>query len=307
MTNEWDKTTQITHETVKELLLLQFSIRVHDIQLLGSGFDNTAYLINHEFVFRFPHRDEALDGLENEIALLPSLAAQLPFMVSSPIFIGNPTSMYRYPFAGYKMLPGTMLSEFQTPLVSSINFAKIVGLWLKTLHALPVLKEHVSILKGNHTWRLDVLNRTSRVQEIVAKYGDYFVQHGFDPKILADKMDSFKDLDTTITQQSYVHGDLYSKHIMVDASGLPSGLIDWGDIHIGHPAIDLAVGFIIFTQEALQEFLKTYGEVNQNVIKVAIFRAYSHSILGFPYFVQIKESASIMWAKAALQNILNLI
>ena len=37
----------------------------------------------------------------------------------------------------------------------------------------------------------------------------------------------------------FVHGDLYSRHLLVDDAGRPCGVIDWGDCHVGDPAVDL--------------------------------------------------------------------
>ncbi|MDN5854586.1 MAG: phosphotransferase [Actinomycetia bacterium] len=38
---------------------------------------------------------------------------------------------------------------------------------------------------------------------------------------------------------SIVHGDLGRAHVLCD-SGAVSGVIDWADVHVGDPAIDLA-------------------------------------------------------------------
>ena len=39
----------------------------------------------------------------------------------------------------------------------------------------------------------------------------------------------------------WVHGDLYARHLLLDETRLPSGVIDWGDVHLGDPALDLSV------------------------------------------------------------------
>src|SRR5207342_2307898 len=43
-----------------------------------------------------------------------------------------------------------------------------------------------------------------------------------------------------------VHGDLYARHVLVDDDAAACGVIDWGDIHLGDPAVDLALahGFL---------------------------------------------------------------
>jgi aminoglycoside phosphotransferase (APT) family kinase protein len=36
------------------------------------------------------------------------------------------------------------------------------------------------------------------------------------------------------------HGDLHAGQLLVEWTGRLAGVIDWGDLHAGHPAVDLA-------------------------------------------------------------------
>lgn len=42
-------------------------------------------------------------------------------------------------------------------------------------------------------------------------------------------------------QPVIVHGDLYAAHLLFGGSGKVTGVIDWGDVHLGDPAVDLSV------------------------------------------------------------------
>ncbi len=53
--NIWDKTINVTTEIAQKLIENQFSYKVNNIKFLGSGYDNSAFLVNQEIVFRFPH------------------------------------------------------------------------------------------------------------------------------------------------------------------------------------------------------------------------------------------------------------
>lgn len=305
MKHMWDKTTQVPEELVRALLSRQFPSQfksVQNIQWLGQGFDNTAYLIDQQFVFRFPHRQEALHCMENEILILPYLAQQLSFKISAPTFIGHPDGDYPYPFSGYPALSGELLSHYQAPCVNDPHFARTLGLWLRELHGLPVLDEHRVGIKGKQDWRLDIPNRTHRVAELTAQYSAYFKEQGFDIQKLNALMQGFKNRDIQGGKSCYLHGDLYAKHIVVDSDGNSSGLIDWGDVHIGHPAIDISVGIMIFTESALTHFLHAYQDINPHTMKMAAFRALCHAISALCYFAQMQESTTLEWTKAALTN-----
>lgn len=302
MAHIWDKTTAVPLSLAKDLIAQQFNLEIVTIELFGEGFDNTAYLVNKQFVFRFPHRDCARVAMENEITLLPYIAQHLLCAIPVPLFIGAPTAEYPYPFAGYKIVPGTLLSEFQNPLVDASDFAKMMGLWLRQLHSIPVVQSLG--LKGEHEWRLDVGNRIQRAFGSLERYRDLYIQAGYTIKQITDALNVLQSEDSSGVKRSYVHGDLYAKHIVVDQSGLPSGLIDWGDCHVGHPALDISVAFMIFTERARDSFFQAYGSVDQSTMQIAQFRALWHSVLALPYFMQMNDAQTVVWTKAALDNAL---
>ena len=38
-----------------------------------------------------------------------------------------------------------------------------------------------------------------------------------------------------------LHGDLHVRHVLLDDAGGPSAVIDWGDVCVGDPSIDLSL------------------------------------------------------------------
>ena len=59
-----------------------------------------------------------------------------------------------------------------------------------------------------------------------------------------------------------VHGDLHVRHVLVDASGGVTGVIDWGDVCLADPAVDLAVAYSAFTGAARRALLEAYGGID---------------------------------------------
>lgn len=59
----------------------------------------------------------------------------------------------------------------------------------------------------------------------------------------------------------WCHGDLYARHLLVDAASSLCGVIDWGDTCCGDPARDLAAAIAMAPQEALPAFERAYGSV----------------------------------------------
>ncbi|GAA1610705.1 phosphotransferase [Catellatospora bangladeshensis] len=58
-----------------------------------------------------------------------------------------------------------------------------------------------------------------------------------------------------------VHGDLHQRHLLLDATGRAAGVIDWGDVCLGDPALDLSLAFSGFTGPARAALLDAYGPV----------------------------------------------
>ena len=56
-----------------------------------------------------------------------------------------------------------------------------------------------------------------------------------------------------------LHGDLHPANILLAADGSLAGVIDFGDVGAGDPAVDLAVGWLMFDAGARQRFIGAFG------------------------------------------------
>jgi len=96
---------------------------------------------------------------------------------------------------------------------------------------------------------------------------------------LESLVESLQDLRPPISSV-VVHGDFYVRHILVNEVHDLVGVIDWGDIHIGDPAIDLAIAHSFLPTSALAKFREAYGDISEETWKLALLRAiYSSTLL----------------------------
>src|SRR5947209_8371778 len=103
----WTAERVVSSELATELIASQFpQLAPITLHPFGAGWDNTAYLVNGEFVFRFPRRQLGADCLANEIRILPHLEGRVPLPLPFPEFIAFPTPDFPWPFAGYRKLAG---------------------------------------------------------------------------------------------------------------------------------------------------------------------------------------------------------
>jgi len=303
MTHAWQQSIDIDEDQAHKLIESQHHVAVNTIRLLDAGWDNVVYLVNNTLIFRFPRRELGVDCIKNEIALLPFLARQVSFPLSAPQYIGKSSPLYPYPFAGYTMLPGQPLCDVAYGLIHDKTFAITLATWLKELHSIRVTENYAALIKGDQTWRLNLKHRIARCEENLARYEPYFAEAGFDTPLLLDIIAILLKLNIIDTRQAYLHGDLYSRHIIANpATLLPVGLIDWGDLHIGSPGIDLAVS-TIFSQEIYHIFLNAYDPaITYSLIHISLFHSFCHSMSFLPYaFEQNKESLK-RWASMVLDR-----
>src|SRR5262245_50167818 len=101
----------------------------------GVGWDNTAFLVNDAFVFRFPRRGIAAPLIEAEARLLPAIAPGLPLAVPRPGFIGRPAGDYPYPFLGHGLVPGRTACGLALGDAPRSALAGPLGAFLAALHA----------------------------------------------------------------------------------------------------------------------------------------------------------------------------
>ena len=82
------------------------------MRLLGEGWDSTVWLLGEEWVLRFPRREVVVAGVvRRELAALPRLAPELPLPVPVAAFQGQPDDRFRWPWAGFRLLPGRELAD----------------------------------------------------------------------------------------------------------------------------------------------------------------------------------------------------
>lgn len=304
MTHRWNQTIEIDKNLATKLIETQHHLFIDAIMLLDEGWDNLVYLINHKHIFRFPRREQGIVCMENEIALLPFIGTQVSFPFSCPKWIGKCSDLYPYPFSGYTMLDGKPLCDVTSELIDDTNLAYILATWLKELHSIKVTDEYAVLLKGGQSWRLNVSQRVSRCRENITQYEKYFVQAGFDKSFLLDVVAILSHLEFTDRRESYLHGDLYSRHIIVNPTNLvPTGLIDWGDVHIGPPGIDLAVS-MIFTEKAFKAFLNAYDVIDNETRHIMLFHAFCHTISFLPYAYEKNKKSLKRWASLVLTRVI---
>lgn len=229
---------------------------------LGEGWDNTVLLADEQWALRFPRRAVALPGIRREIAVLPALAPLLPLRVPVAEFVAmdaHPDDSW--PFTGARLIAGRELAQANLSDAARGPMASAMGAFLRTLHGpapravaaaaaeLPVDPMQRGWPAGRSTWVRVML---SDLVEAGVWTRD---------RSVTDLLDDADELGPPTDRPTLVHGDLHVRHVLVDASGAVTGVIDWGDLCLADPAVDLALAYAAFLDAPRRAFFSAYGPV----------------------------------------------
>jgi aminoglycoside phosphotransferase (APT) family kinase protein len=179
---------------------------------IDDGYDFKVVIVDERWVVRMPRRAQVVEALEQEIALLPVLAAALPVEVPRFELVSHEP-----PFVVYRLLAGR-------PLVDEDSAG--ARAFLEALHAVET----------------DVLPPLDWIGAYRATCADFerLVLPLLDVDERPRARGLFAEVETLAGfEPRVIHGDLGPSHLLVDGGRL-RGVIDWGDARRGDPALDYA-------------------------------------------------------------------
>jgi aminoglycoside phosphotransferase (APT) family kinase protein len=268
-----------------------------DVELLGAGWDNSAFRVNHTYVFRFPRRRFAVPFLETETRCLPALAARLPLPVPAPTFLGQPSPDYPWPFAGYPLIPGRTACAAALDDRERGRVAPSLAHFLAALHAIPVAQAEHFGADHDRIERLSLARHLPRARDNLQRLAHAGIIDG--SKHLRAILDNAPEAYSPRTD-TLVHGDFYVRHLLVNAQNQLAGVIDWGDVHWGDPASDLMIAHSFLPPAAHAAFRATYGPIDEVTWQIARLRALWHTLYVLTYAADVGDADLMREGRLAL-------
>jgi aminoglycoside phosphotransferase (APT) family kinase protein len=253
---EWRPEVDLDDALVRRLLAEQFpGLAVGALRPFAEGWDNVLWLVDDTVAFRFPRRSIAVPGVEREIRVLPALAGRLPLPVPAPAYVGRPSDAFPWPFFGAPLLAGREPARV-TMVEPRTALGWGLGRFLRALHDGAVLAELGAELPYDPMGRADMAARVPRTRQRLGALetaGLWTVPAPVDAILVgAARLGRPEGL-------ALVHGDLHLRHVLVADDGAPSAVIDWGDVCIGDPAIDLSLYWSLLDARGRRAFRDAYG------------------------------------------------
>lgn len=248
----------------------QLTEPVDSYKVVREGWTNLVIEINNRWIFRFV-RNKNNRQIVVEREFLPKFVKVCP--VSIPEIVFSESDYIAYP----KIL-GERFSPEKFALFSNFQKAKIfelLGKFLACLHSFSFSHQYLSDAPydgkdfWNELWSV-VQHRLSPYTKEKAK--KYFT-------------DVLKQIEATAFESTLIHADLGTNNILVDfQQNELTGIIDFGDLCLGDPAVDFAGFYRNFGRQFTQELLNNYQRPIENNFWTRIEYQSKRKLLFVVYF-----------------------
>jgi aminoglycoside phosphotransferase (APT) family kinase protein len=200
------------------------------------GFDNFMFRLGESFAVRMPRSAAAARLLANEQRWLITLSDRLPLQIPVPIRVGQPAFGFPWRWSVVPWLVGTTAEV--APVAG--QEAPRLAAFLRALHVAapadaPRNFERAAALTSRAA---AVAERIRRLESTTDAINDR-IRAAWDEALAAPNE----------TPPTWIHGDLHARNVLT-LEGTITGVIDWGDMTSGDPAIDLACLWMLLPNEA---------------------------------------------------------
>ncbi|WP_283802108.1 aminoglycoside O-phosphotransferase APH(2'')-Ia [Campylobacter coli] len=225
------------------------NFKVDSIEIIGSGYDSVAYLVNNEYIFKTKFSTNKKKGYAKEKAIYDFLNTNLETNVKIPnieySYISDELSIL-----GYKEIKGTFLTPeiYSTMSEEEQNLLKRdIASFLRQMHGL----DYTDISECTIDNKQNVLEEYILLRETI--YNDL-------TDIEKDYIESFMErLNATTVfegKKCLCHNDFSCNHLLLDGNNRLTGIIDFGDSGI----IDEYCDFIYLLEDSEEEIGTNFGE-----------------------------------------------
>jgi aminoglycoside phosphotransferase (APT) family kinase protein len=241
---------ELTADLVRQLVREQHpDLADRPVRLGAKGWDNQLWRLGDDLAVRLPWATSGADVLlHKEYTWLPEIARRLPLPVPVPQRLGEPTERFPRPWLITTWVPGTPADR--TPVTRAAEATQSLAAFLTAMHRPAPSAAPVGRGRGGPLAEQD---------ESFGKGLDDLAERG-----LIDRPDAVRaawrdavDAPQWTDPAVWLHGDLHPANVLV-ADGTICGIIDFGDMCAGDPALDLASAWVLLPDGTMDEFHAAY-------------------------------------------------
>jgi aminoglycoside phosphotransferase (APT) family kinase protein len=216
------------------------------VTFLANGWDNAMFRVGDELAARVPRRELGAKILVHEQRWLPQLAPALPLQIPYPERMGLPALGYPWPWSIVPYIRGVPACDTDT--LDPGPAAAALGGFLAALHVPAAADAPLNPFRGRPL-RDRAENFDANMRLVSGQVDADAADRVWSAALAAPGH---------VGPGVWVHGDLHPANI-VTRDGRISGVIDFGDITSGDPAVDLAVAWMLLPAAWHEAFRDAYA------------------------------------------------
>jgi aminoglycoside phosphotransferase (APT) family kinase protein len=263
----------ITSDVVEDFVRVHLPSHVDgDLEFLGLS-DFSTWLIDSEHIARFAVTDEGDRQLRREAAALSVLPGRLPVQVPQIEVVA--TSSIGHLAVTYRRLLGVSGEELRPSGSARERVGNHIAEFLVALHAVPVNAIDADL-------PVHIVDYDARLAGVAA-YASVIADHA--PDALTPGVLAYVNGEVTVpaptSERCLCHADLKGEHVLLHPMGLTvSGVIDWADVAVDDPAVDLGSLAIWLGPDFVRRVAYRYG-AEPALVERGLFRIRTWMLTGF--------------------------
>ncbi|WP_432486133.1 aminoglycoside phosphotransferase family protein [Kineococcus esterisolvens] len=252
--------TGITADLVRDLLREQHpDLAELPLREVEGGWCNQMWRLGDELAVRIQRMDTDPAHQLKERRWLPLLADRLPLPVPVPVRSGAPCKRFGKLWTVMTWVPGLPLDR--ASITRGEHAADTLAAFLRALHVAAPADAPADTGRGAHP--KDCMDG---FEHFLGSLDADAIGHD-----ASDVRAVWDDAVATPAWEGppvWVHGDLHPANVVV-ADGTLAGVVDFGDLFAGDPAVDLAAAWVLLPAGGAARFFTAYGRANEATVRRA--------------------------------------
>lgn len=252
--------TEITESLIRSLLRDQHpDLAELPLREVEGGWGNQMWRLGDELAVRIQRMDTDFDHQLKERQWLPLLAPRLPLPIPVPMRSGAPSERFPKMWTVMTWVPGLPLD--QASITRSEHAADTMAAFLRALHVAAPADAPADTLRGGHPSDL-----TNGFDDFLGSVDVDVI--GSDVAAVRAVWEDAVAAPAWTGPPVWVHGDLHPANVVVE-DGTLAGVVDFGDLFAGDPAVDLAAAWLLLPMGAAARFFTVYANADDAAIRRA--------------------------------------
>lgn len=254
MTPPWTPELPVTAAVVRAVLHAWRPERsVVGLRRIGVGWDHAVWQCG-DVVVRCPHQRGSLTLAAGRSGALSWLAGRLPVPIPKPLFVAPPVGGHPGQCVVYQGIVGEMPAACGLTLDDRHRAAPLLGRALGVLHGLSLEDARKQGLQERWLPQDELRLRTTNGQLRATQLAN--------TRWAALSRRAVQGMEPPPQQggeRAVTHGDLHPGQLLFGDQGQLTGIIDWDELRIGDPAMDLALVYALLPAASRGAFWAAYG------------------------------------------------